>query len=448
VKLSSQKPLRILQLFNNFERRAAAVRGHSGDPKTRETQILLKPLENEALRTAQGGRSSVMRNEVIIDGISTLEELKNHLSLSSSEERLLAKVIEAYPMRISAHYMSLIDWSDPFDPIKRMAVPSPEELNLEGCYDTSGEQENTKMPGIQHKYSETALILATNQCAMYCRHCFRKRLVGLPTKEILKRFEDAAGYVNSHTEINNVLVSGGDPLTLPNRIIERILKVLARIRHLNLIRIGSRVPVTLPARLNDKELIEIFRKYSKPDKRIYVITQFNHPREVNPQSIEAVKNLIEAGISVNNQSVLLKQVNDDPETLATLFNRLTSIGVNPYYVFQCRPLQRVKHHFQVPICEGVRIVEEAKAKCNGLSKRFKYVMSHNTGKIEILGIMDDEIYFKYHEARNREQLGTMFKRRVDERAGWLDDFNYYPELELIERKLRSRFPLMERSPTA
>jgi KamA family protein len=344
--------------------------------------------------------------------------------------------------------MSLIDWSDPYDPIRKMAVPSPDELNLEGCYDTSGEYENTKMPGIQHKYSETALILATNQCAMYCRHCFRKRLVGLPTKEILKRFEDAAEYVRLHPEINNVLVSGGDPLTLPNRIIERILRALTSIRHLDFIRIGSRIPVTLPNRLNDQELLNIFKKYSEPNKRIYVMTQFNHPREINPQSINAVNNLIETGVSVNNQTVLLKQVNDDPDTLVTLMNKLTAIGVTPYYVFQCRPLERVKHHFQVPICEGVRIVEEAKAKCSGLGKRFKYIMSHKTGKIEILGIMDDEIYFKYHEAKDKKNLGVMFKRPVDEKAGWLDDFDKYRDLERIEKRLKVRFPIMERSPTA
>jgi len=325
-----------------------------------------------------------------------------------------------------------------------MAVPSPNELNLEGCYDTSGESENTKMPGIQHKYSETALILATNQCATYCRHCFRKRLVGLPTRETLRRFEDAAEYIKKHSEINNVLISGGDPLILPNRVIERFLKVLSRIPHLNFIRFGSRAPVTLPSRFQDRKLLNIFKEHSKTDKRLYVITQFNHPREINPHSITAVNNLIKAGVAMNNQTVLLKQVNDDPGILADLMNKLTSIGVTPYYVFQCRPLERVKHHFQVPICEGVRIVEEAKANCNGLSKRFKYIMSHKTGKIEILGIMDDEIYFKYHEAKDKKNLGIMFKRQVDERAGWLDDFDLCHDLE---RKLKAKLSIMEKTRT-
>jgi KamA family protein len=258
---------------------------------------------------------------------------------------------------------------------------------------------------------------------MYCRHCFRKRLVGLPTEEIVKRFEDAAEYIAEHEEINNVLVSGGDPLVLSNEVIETFLEMLTRIDHLSFIRFGSRTPVTLPSRFSDPELLALFKKYSQIDKRIYVVTQFNHPREITPQSISAVSKILKAGVLMSNQTVLLRGVNDNPDTLATLMDKLVSIGIVPYYVFQCRPVKRVKSHFQVPICKGVRIVEQAKAKCNGHSKRFKYAMSHKTGKIEILGIMNGEIYFKYHEAKNRENLGVMFKRRVDEKAGWLDDFS-------------------------
>jgi lysine 2,3-aminomutase len=357
------------------------------------------------------------------NAICTVEQLENYMDLSPDEKEKLEQVVQAHPMRISPYYISLINWKDPHDPIKKIAVPSLEELNLEGVYDTSGEAENTKMPGLQHKYSETALILATNRCATYCRYCFRKRLVGLPTEEVIKRFEDAAEYVEKHREINNVLISGGDPLVLSNEVIERFLEVLTKIDHLGFIRFGSKTPVTLPSRLSDPELLALFKKYSQMDKRLYVVTQFNHPREITPQSVSAVSNLINAGVLLSNQTVLLRGVNDNPETLATLMDRLVSIGVTPYYVFQCRPVKRVKRYFQVPICEGVRIVEKAKANCNGHSKRFKYAMSHKTGKIEILGIINGEIYFKYHEAKNRENLGVMFKRRVDEKAGWLDDFS-------------------------
>lgn len=355
--------------------------------------------------------------------ISSVEQIACNLGLSPDEIEQLKQVTQIHPMLVSPYYLSLINWDDPDDPIRKMSIPSREELNLDGVYDTSGEAENTKMPGLQHKYSETALILATNRCAMYCRHCFRKRLVGLPTEEILKRFEGAVNYIENHREIDNVLVSGGDPLVLSNEVIARFLELLTNIDHLSFIRFGSRTPVTLPSRINDPELLALFKKYSRMDKRLYIVTQFNHPREVTLQSVSAVNKILNAGVLMSNQTVLLKGVNDNPETLATLMSKLVSIGVTPYYVFQCRPVKRVKRYFQVPICEGVRIVEKAKAKCNGHSKRFKYIMSHKTGKIEILGIMNGEIYFKYHEAKDRKKLGMMFKRLVNEKAAWLDDFS-------------------------
>ncbi len=286
-----------------------------------------------------------------------------------------------------------------------MAIPSLEELNLEGSYDTSDEAEYTKMSRLQYKYQETALILATNKCAMYCRYCFRKRFVGLKTKETILRFEDAAAYIKRHEHINNVLISGGDPLVLKNKVIEQILSILSELPQIRFIRFGSRAPVTFPSRFEDDELLEILSRNSRPDRRIYIVTQFNHPNEITRQSIKAVDNLIKSGIILNNQTVLLKGVNNNPMTLANLLNRLVSIGVNPYYVFQGRPVKRVKHNFQVPLCKGIEIVEKAKAHCNGHSKRFRYIMSHKTGKIEILGILRAEMYFKYHQAKDRKKIG-------------------------------------------
>jgi lysine 2,3-aminomutase len=356
------------------------------------------------------------------NSICTIEQLKDFVDLSPKEEKNLKRITQKHPMRVTPYYMSLIDWDDPYDPIRKMAIPSVKEFNLQGSYDTSGEAENTKLSGLQHKYQETALILATNRCATYCRYCFRKRLVGLPTEEIIERFEDAAAYIKQNENINNVLISGGDPLVLDTEVIKKILSILSDFPQLKFIRFGSKTPVTFPSRFEDDGLLRVLSRYSHPDRRIYVVTQFNHPKEITKQSINAVDNLIKSGVIVNNQTVLLKGVNDNPETLANLQNNLVSIGVNPYYVFQCRPVKRVKHHFQVPLCRGIEIVERAKEHCNGHSKRFKYIMSHKTGKIEILGIFNNEIFFKYHQAKDRENLGNIFTRAVDEDAGWVDDF--------------------------
>ena len=206
-----------------------------------------------------------------------------------------------------------------------------------------------------------------------------------------------------------------------NEVIEQILSILFALPQINFIRFGSRVPVTFPSRLEDEELLNILSRYSRPNRRIYVVTQFNHSNEITEKSIKAVDNLIKCGVLVNNQTVLLKGVNDNSMTITDLQNRLVGIGVNPYYIFQCRPVKRVKSHFQVPLCRAIEIIEKAKSHLNGHSKRFRFIMSHKTGKIEILGLFDGEVYFKYHQAKNRRNLGQILKRPVDENAGWLDE---------------------------
>jgi KamA family protein len=269
-------------------------------------------------------------------------------------------------------------------------------------------------------YPQTALILSTNRCAAYCRYCFRKRLVGLPTEEMLHRAHKAVKYIQKHKEINNVLVSGGDSFVLPTKVIRNLLDKLSEVDHLDFIRFGTKMPVTFPDRiLKDRELLDYLKANSRKTKRIYVVTQFNHPREITQKSIDAIASLIRANLIINNQTVLLKGVNDDPQILAGLQKKLVSIGVNPYYVFQCRPVKRIKENFQVSLEKGYYIVKEAKKMLDGHSKRFKYVMSHRTGKIEIIGILGGDIYFKYHQAKSFKNIGKFFKRRLDKTAGWL-----------------------------
>lgn len=238
-----------------------------------------------------------------------------------------------------------------------MVVPSVRELDLSGSYDTSGEKQSTKLPGLQHKYPQTALILSTNMCYTYCRYCFRKRMVGLPGEEVLKRIKTAIDYIREHPEINNVLVSGGDPFTLSTEMIGEFLEALSTVEHLDFVRFGSKAPVTFPDRIiEDGELVRLLKIHSSRNRRIYVVTQFNHPREITARSTEAVDLLIRNSVIVNNQTVLLKGVNDDAQVLADLQNGLVGTGVNPYYLFQCRPVKRIKRSFQVTLARGVRIV--------------------------------------------------------------------------------------------
>lgn len=213
-------------------------------------------------------------------------------------------------------------------------------------------------------------------------------------------------------DLSGSLDTGGDSFLLSNDAIRHYLELLAPIPSLHFIRFGTRTPVTFPMRITeDPELIEILREYNRK-KQIFVITHFNHPREITEQSIQAVRLLREAGIVVRNQTVLMRSINDDPQVLAQLMQKLISIGVVPYYIFQCRPVTGVGSQFQVPLREGWRIVETTRGMINGQAKSFKFAMSHVTGKIEIIGpSKDGRMIFRYNQAKSPDDLGRIFLKR-------------------------------------
>lgn len=342
----------------------------------------------------------------------SVSELKDRFSFSDEEVSRLMEIEEKYPVCIPEYYLDLIDVDDRRDPIRKMCIPDAMEFSSGGEKDTSGEADNTVVQGMQHKYSQTALILSTNQCAMYCRHCFRKRLVGLSSEEIASHLPEMRDYVSSHTEINNVLISGGDAFLNSNEVIERYLKTFMPIENIEFIRFGTRTPVSFPYRITeDEELLRILERYGR-DKSIIIVTQFNHPKEISEEAVKAVKLLLSAGCMVRNQTVLLKGVNDSSDVLATLMNKLVSTGVMPYYIFQCRPVEGVKNQFQVPLVKGVSIVDEGKSRMSGPAKAIRYVMSHPRGKIEILGRVGDELLFKFHQAKYKEDEARIFTRPV------------------------------------
>ncbi|MBW1847408.1 MAG: KamA family radical SAM protein [Deltaproteobacteria bacterium] len=360
--------------------------------------------------------------EELKNNIETIDQLKEYVDIPHDQEKRLKRVIDVHPMSITRYYASLINKNDPNDPIREMIVPSTAELDLSGTYDTSGEKFNTVLTGVQHKYKQTALILSTNRCTAYCRFCFRKRLVGKPSHEIIEQFKEAVKYVSDHEEITNVLISGGDPFILDTKIIKFFLDELADIDHLDFIRFGTRVPVVFPQRIiEDDVLVRMLSEYSEKQRQIFIVTHFNHPNELTAEAKTAVLTLRKAGLVINNQTVLFKGVNSNPETLAELMHKLLRMGINPYYVFQCRPVKRVKKHFQIPLVQAVEIVEKARSYLDGHGKRFRFIMSHKTGKIEIIGIIGDKIYLKYHQAKDPKNMGRFFKRKINPHAGWLDE---------------------------
>lgn len=361
-------------------------------------------------------------HQLLSECIRSPEGLREPLRLSDQEVEQLDAIAEQYPICVPPYYLGLIgsDWQH--DPIRKLCVPDLMEASTDGQKDTSGEAGNTVVTGMQHKYGPTALVLTTNQCSMYCRHCFRKRMVGSNADEIAGHLGEMVAYVQAHPEIDNVLLSGGDALINENERIKQYLEAFSAIDHLRFIRIGTRVPVVLPRRIIwDPELLELLRIYGQR-KQIIVVTHFNHPREITDEARQAVRALLEAGCPVRNQTVLLKGVNDDPAVLSELLNGLTAIGVLPYYVFQCRPAMGVMNQFQVPLLAGQAIVDAARKSLNGQAKQFRYVMSHVTGKIEILGRPDGEhMLFKYHQAKYEKDANRFFSLPLTEEQCWLED---------------------------
>lgn len=358
------------------------------------------------------------------NSFTRVSQLSEILKLRDPEIQRMGEILRRYPMRITPYYLSLIDWEKgESDPIRRMCIPSVQETDMSGSFDTSGEGSNTVMRGLQHKYHETVLILSTSRCAMYCRHCFRKRLVGAD-KEAEAQGEIAAmaAYVSAHPEINNVLISGGDAFMNDNGVILEYLERFCVIDSLDFIRFGTRIPVVLPERIyEDEELLSMLSAYGKK-KQLYVVTQFNHPREITEQSIRAVKELMAAGVVLRNQTVLLKGVNDDPAVLGELLRGLTSIGVLPYYIFQCRPVTGVKNQFQVPMLKGIDIVEQARNMQNGQGKTVRYCMSHPLGKIEFIGKLHEQrLLMKFHQAKSDADAGRIFTVDVGENDSWLPE---------------------------
>lgn len=378
------------------------------------------------IRTAAHGSHRDWKQE-LQNNIRSVEELKEFIDLSPEQERDIQQVVEAHPMNIPRYYLNLIDRNDPNDPIRKLAVPTGDELVVVGQMgattgDPYGDDKHDKGNGVLHKYGYTALVVATEYCSMYCRHCFRKRLVGLPNDQTVQNFRAAADYIAAHPEISNVVVSGGDPMMLPTSILRSMLDRLRSIPHLNFVRIGTRAPVVYPQRFQDDGLIEYLADFNR-DKTLYVPTHFNHPREITAQATRAVARLRGAGIAVNNQAVLLRGINDDEETLVQLMSGLTRIGVNPYYLYQCMPVSRVRHHFQVPLKQGVDMVDRARSRLDGYAKRFKFILGHDIGKIEICGRSGDNLILKQIHARAEEQdqASRIMIRRLDDQAGWLDE---------------------------
>jgi len=286
--------------------------------------------------------------------ITDVEELEKIIPLSEKEKEDIAFCLKTFRMAITPYYASLIDPDDPNCPIRRQAVPSIEETRILPCdmADPLGEERDSPVRNIVHRYPDRVLFLVTHKCAMYCRHCTRRRVVGSCDRVTCKSDIDAAiRYISEHREVRDVLLSGGDPFTLSDEALESIISRLRAIDHVEIIRIGTRVPVVMPMRIT-KNLTDMLKKYHP----IWINTHFNHPREVTPEAVKACGDIVDAGIPLGNQSVLLRGVNDNAETMRELLLKLVKARVRPYYLYQCDLSQGIGH-FRTRVETGIEIMQ-------------------------------------------------------------------------------------------
>ena len=292
--------------------------------------------------------------------IYTVEQLRQVIELTAEEEEAVERKQGRLVMAIPPYWAALMDPKDPNCPIRKQAVPTTDEFEIgpHDMRDPCGEDTDMPVKGLVHRYPDRVLFLVTEQCAMYCRHCTRRRLVGV-NNGLMNTYEPAFEYLRAHTEVRDVLISGGDPLMMTDVRLDKILTELRAIPHLEFIRIGSRTPVTMPQRVTPGYCAVL-----KKHKPIWMSLHFCHPKEVTPRLKKAMDMLSESGVPLGSQTVLLKGINDNPEVMKKLMHELLKVRVRPYYIYQCDPAQGISH-FRTSVETGIKIMEALRGHTTG-----------------------------------------------------------------------------------
>lgn len=294
--------------------------------------------------------------------ITTLDELKQVINLTADEEEGVKKSLEILRMGITPYYASLMDKDDPTCPVRMQAVPTILETYKSDADmdDPLHEDHDSPVPGLTHRYPDRVLLLITDMCSMYCRHCTRRRFAGSNDDSMpMARIDAAIEYIAKTPVIRDVLLSGGDCLLVSDDVLEYIISKLRAIPHVEIIRLGSRTPVVMPQRITD-DLVNMLKKYHP----IWLNTHFNHVKEMTPEAVEAVRKLADAGIPLGNQSVLLRGVNDCVHVMRNLMHALVRNRIRPYYIYQC-DLSVGIEHFRTPVAKGIEIIEGLRGHTSG-----------------------------------------------------------------------------------
>jgi lysine 2,3-aminomutase len=334
--------------------------------------------------------------------ITSVDQLSRLVPLSNEEQAQIRMVVKRYPLSITPYYLSLINPDDPEDPIRKQAIPSIQEISMGamGLEDPLGEREDSVVPGLVHRYPDRVLLVLTDICPMLCRHCTRKREWRYGGwVRTADEIEDILEYLSQNTKVRDVILSGGDPLTLATSHLEAIIARIRSIKHIEIIRIGTRFPVVLPQRI-DAELCDMLSKYGP----IWLNTHFNHPREITAESAEACDRLLRCGVPVNNQTVLLRGINDSVEIQSKLCQGLLKIKVRPYYLFQCDEVQGTEH-LRTSVDVGIKIIEGMRGYTSGLAvPNFVVDLVQGGGKVPlqpnyVLSMNEDALLLKNYEGK-------------------------------------------------
>lgn len=294
--------------------------------------------------------------------IQSVDDLERIIPLTDQEKEDINQVLEVFRMGITPYYASLMDPDDPACPVRRQAVPTIYETmsGIADMQDPLNEVADSPVPGLTHRYPDRVLFLITDQCSMYCRHCTRRRFAGQHDSGMAWEYiEQGIEYIKNTPAVRDVLLSGGDALLMADHKLEEIIKRLREIPHVDVIRLGTRTPVVMPQRITD-DLVNMLKKYHP----IWLNTHFNHPREITPEAAEACMKLVDGGIPVGNQTVLLRGVNDNPQIMKELMLGLVRIRVRPYYIYQC-DLSMGIEHFRTKVSKGLEIMEALRGHISG-----------------------------------------------------------------------------------
>jgi lysine 2,3-aminomutase len=296
--------------------------------------------------------------------VRSLEQLERYVPLTPEERAGVQETAALFRMGISPYYLSLVDPEHPFCPVRMQSIPVRAEARIRPgeLADPLGEDKTRPEEAIVHKYPDRVLFLALDTCSVYCRHCTRRRITKGGEAELSKeQLRRGIEYIRNHPEVRDVLISGGDPFLLSDTRLEELLAPLHEIPHVEMIRIGTRVPVCLPMRVTD-ELARTLRRYAP----VYVVTHFNHPKEVTPEAREACERLVDHGVPVENQAVLMRRLNSDARIIKELSHALLRIRVRPYYLHQMDVAEGCEH-LRTPISKGVEILQQLRGYTTGLA---------------------------------------------------------------------------------